>query len=907
MKRFFALIGSFFLAALVHSQELEKNLPMTNFSGGLNTYNSPLTIQDNEVKSALDVLFDEDNAVTKRKGFTTCGSSSSYSYDSGWAYTDSANQSWLIVRSSDAIMAASSPCNFTVRIATVAANDLVNAVNAFGNIYFVDRTQGVYYWNGTATSYVSGSPKGNLIAEFRNRLWVAGLNIPNGNLLYGSKYLDGSTWATGSLAIDPVILTVGLNDNFDNVSALFSGYNDTLTLFKARSIYALYGFDQSDFSLRILNREVGCMDQRSIQPFMGGLVFLSQRGFEFFDGLNATWISKGIKNLVDPSTLASLNLKSWTENNEADFSDGASVPTGRVSSTVLPGYVTVSTFGVTPTTDADFNAGTHFGTESFNGSVHYSTNSYGLTNRFDAGFESTTGWTFDAAANRVLSTTNKNCTTTPSSGSYFLDVARPTNGNTIRAELVECSGSTVLDALTIPFAQNSCTWTIRYLTESNARRSVKLRIQDTTTATTLAVTACFLETGQSIEIATATDGYAFPPGELFKFDNLIVTDVQPESNTYRWTSPAYDTTFSSSIVKIESVSMTIDDITPTFGLQHSTSSSGPWANLTTTVDGNDWANRYLRVISTFPVVSTSDGLSTLDAFTLVARSTGSFYSEVNYSPNLSSWGLFTAQKQDNGGTHTFYMRSSTSPFTVTSSTPTWTAATSGAQVPVSTGAYKQVRDDFTITAATSTPSLDFFRVEWYEGVRRPPMASAIYDNRYWVSLTTSTSDSQNSATLVLSKGPVWSLFSISAGAYILYKGNLYHAGNSSNGKVYTDWQGYNDDGAAINAYFQTKDYMPDGWMTDKLVKSLHLLAEPLGAYGLNSWYEVDRSGTLYPFSPITVDELSGKTSMNLAVPASTSYAPFGKSLSVKFGNSTVDQPMKVYGGSLVYEPRPIMQ
>lgn len=321
------------LSVTVTAVSRYKEFPLYDFSGGLNSNYSSLTIADNEVKSALNVYFTKDNAVSKRKGYTLYASTGSVSFSNSWSFVDSTNNAWLIARSSDAIRASPGNGSFTILIATVppSTTSVVSAVNAFGKIFFVDNVQGVYSWDGTTVKYISGSPKGTIITEFHGYLWVAGISVPNQNYLYKSAYLDGETWTVGTLATSPALYQVGLNDRSDGITALYSGYNDVLYIFKNLSINALTGFDQTDFTVRTLTRDAGCIDQGSLQAWRGYLVFMSRRGLEQFDGYQCTRISDKVKDKVDPATLTNFNQRTYLGTGADFFNAGTKTPsTGTV-------------------------------------------------------------------------------------------------------------------------------------------------------------------------------------------------------------------------------------------------------------------------------------------------------------------------------------------------------------------------------------------------------------------------------------------------------------------------------------------------------------------------------------------------------------------------------------------------
>ncbi len=919
LKRFVILLPALFAAGGVSlAVEQPQKFAISNFSGGLNTNYDSLTIADNESADALNVYFDKDNAGMAREGFAVCGSSKQYSFDSAWSYRDNTNLAWLIVRSSDTIMAASTGCNFTVKVTTTSTNDIVNAVNAFGYIWFVDQSQGVYYWNGTSTTYVVGSPHGSLIQEFRNRLWVSGLAVPNGNLLYGSKYLDGTTWTAGTLATDPVILTIGLNDSYDVITAIFSGFNDSMQIFKNRSIHALYGADQSDFILRILNKEVGCADNRSIQPYMGGLVFASNRGIEAFDGANVVTppISDKIQNKVQGAVASSFNQRSITHTSQSDFQAGSIVPTASLSTTISVGDVVPSSFSTTENSAASgWSSGTQSNMAVGTSSISLSVNNVGnITNPdFESSFSgnwtascSTAGcWKQSSAGNSL------NCgVINPQTGSSVagpINVGWGTTGiPTVYFEAIDLSSNLLQQQSMTPLG-NICSWVQTSLTPSasNVGKRVKFRLHRNDSAGDFYL--------------TTTDSYIWGGAISFYFnsgctgdgncainiDYVFIDNVTLGSSTITsgsFTSQVFDTGVASNTYQITDFSYTVNSSTPTFGLLTSTATTGPWAQILTSTGINAGGQRYAKYVSTIAVISSGNALTSIANVTVIAKSTGTFYSSVVNAPSLNSWGSLTVNKSDNGGTHSFFMRRSTDSFTVLSATPAWSAQTANASISIATGTYFQVRDDFLITMATHTPTLNDFSVSWNEGSRRPPMASITKEKRYYLSLTTATSSSQNDSTLVLSPGPIWSIWDIKAGAFVTHNGSFYHTNNQSNGYVYTDFSGNDDAGTAMNTFIKTKDFALGDITMDKEFDSFYLTADADTTEGSATSYTINKSTTSFSLDSISLSENTGLNILKLPFPIQSSNPNFGKTISFRFSPTLGTRPWKIFGGVLLYRP-----
>lgn len=879
---------------------------ITDFKGGLNSNYSSITIGDNEVQDSLNVYFDKDNAAVKREGFSVCGSSKSYSFDSAWTYSDSGNSNYLIVRSSDAIVASNNGCDFNVLIATVNANLVVNEVNALGKAWFVDRERGVYFWNGTSTTYVSNSPLGQYIAEFRERVCVSGIAHPSGNDLYCSAYLDGSDWDTSStLDTGAILVRVGLNDAYDNITALFSGYSDSLLIWKNKSMYGMYGFDKSDFVIRILTREAGCTDQRGIQPFMGGIVFPSARGIEFFNGVQVLTppISDKVKDKIRASTLSTFNEASWTQSSQSDFEAGASTPTNYLSFSQSPGSVIPALSSQTDTTDSDFTlAESTSGCLIKNNAVVISTNTVGSVqdNDFETGFIWTQGSRWIRIAPGTLSTDN--CGSMGAdSGTDFMyfsgDTAIPETTQ-LTAEIIDANDDSALLSTNLTWSSSNCSYNTATITGNNsyARKEVKIRLYGDHPSANYLTSLPFIYSGENITFRWASDLKASSGARYFIIDNFSGGRVT--GTTCDFYSRAFDTGKESSYIAAES-SITVNEAPlAAFHVDIASSPYGSWfQDILTSTGTSAFANkRYVRYRARIAYTVGYDMLTSINEVSLLSRSTGTYYSAVHNAPNLTSWSTLVVNKDDNDGSHTFYMRSSADPFTVASSTPSWSAQSANTVISISTGTYFQLRDDFSITHDTQTPSLNLFTISWNEGTPASPMASITDDKHYYLSLSTTSEASENTGTLVLSPGPVWSMWDLKAGAFVNHKGTIYHTNNSGNGNVYTDFIGTDDAGSAINAYIKTKDYSFGDITKDKLFDSFYIVTDPSNGSDIDTQYFVNRSTTPYSLHSLDLTSTDGILSERLNFPIDSSHPNFGKTVSFKLSNDDLDEPMKIYGG-----------
>lgn len=192
------------------------------------------------------------------------------------------------------------------------------------------------------------------------------------------------------------------------------------------------------------------------------------------------------------------------------------------------------------------------------------------------------------------------------------------------------------------------------------------------------------------------------------------------------------------------------------------------------------------------------------------------------------------------------------------------------------------------------------------------MASATFKQRYYLSISTTVDLGYNNAVFVLGKnfekaGPVWTLFDWQVGGFVVQNDKMYHGSSSALGKEYRDFVGYNDSGVAINSYIKTKDYNLGDITLDKIFNSLYLYAENLGPYSISTSYAVNKSDTYYSLDDVEQDESDGILNVKLPFPISSNNTNFGKTISFKFQNNSLDEQMSVIGGLLIYTPRKLIQ
>lgn len=139
-------------------------------------------------------------------------------------------------------------------------------------------------------------PQANLIVYFKNRLWAAGILGQPNLIRWSGSATDGAynVWPEQSQA---PLSTAKDNSEITAIAPLA----DNLVIFKKNSIWQMVDNGISDtgpqlalYEPRLVVAGVGTVAQATVQAVEGGLIFLSEDGFYFYDG------TPNIKRISDP-------------------------------------------------------------------------------------------------------------------------------------------------------------------------------------------------------------------------------------------------------------------------------------------------------------------------------------------------------------------------------------------------------------------------------------------------------------------------------------------------------------------------------------------------------------------------------------------------------------------------------
>ncbi len=290
----------------------------------------------------------------------------------------------------------------------------------------------------------------------------------------------------------------------------------------------------------------------------------------------------------------------------------------------------------------------------------------------------------------------------------------------------------------------------------------------------------------------------------------------------------------------------------------------------------------------------------IDNFTVVPQ-TITYRSVVNNAPDITTWGTLDVTKQDGGGTHTNYMRSSNSSFAVSDAAPSWTQVTAGQPISIATGSYFQFRNDFLITFGTQTPRMDDFTINWSEtttAITPSPTYAIYHDDSLWWSVKSGAGVTTNNRIFKLDLiNNEWFKYDIPINGFLIRNKNLYFGGVST-GTINQFGSANSDAGSAINAYWKSRDFFGDSPFLDKDFWRMSFVAGGESGSNMDVTYTINGStATSYQVPISRGSDLFVKRNVNF--PLGTA----GSTINFQFGNNAADAPFELFGGQLEYTDR----
>ncbi len=785
------------MVSLAHAGDIT----VQNFGGGLNTQDSPAEIDPSQAQDLLNVNIQPGGAALfKRDGYglfqslpiscSTCAVHGGYHFQQ---VGGNDVQLW----GNDTELAGSVNDAAFVKLATGTAGATWQCADSQGFAYCLTssrdspvKTDG----STTNTSYQTSIAIGTMLTFTPLQLVVAGVS-GNESTIYVSGQNAFTNFTIGVLPSSPFTEPIASPGSRITHLAYYFG---KLFWWKDQSFgYATFT-NQNDWQLTIVSNQIGTLDnsdafwnssgfdtgtkfsgtaQANAGNSPGGIFFRGQDNhFYVYDGYYLTRLSRAITPTVTAAGRKKAN--SWNQTSQADFAAGSIVPSTNLSTSLSVGDVIVSSFSTTENSSTQWTSGSASNLTVNPSSITLSTNNSGNVTNPD--FESAFSGNWTATGNgsfliqQFATVAGGTCgTINPESGSFLAKGTMDLTLTVFAFEAIDPNTSSVISSLNLSQADD-CTWRQGNLgATTNVGKRVKFRLH-------------LKSVTPGDEYLTTTDSYIWGGNITFWYatthngsnDFVGFDNVQSGSSTIttgNFISQQYDTGFTSATYSLNNFQWTANTSTPAFSLQTSAISGGPFADLVTSSGTNAIGNRYMRYVSTISIAGGDNALTYISSATIIARSTGTYYSAVKNAPNLSSWSTINIDDFRPGiSSITYFTRSSTNVITVSQSTPSWVAQTKNATVTASTGTYFQLRADFYLSAATETPTLNDFTFNWNEGSAADKAYISYFNDAIWFAVSNSTSASTNNRIFYwdLLNG-AWLLYDVPANGFQIENNRLY--------------------------------------------------------------------------------------------------------------------------------------
>ena len=312
------IVGILFLMA---SPAFSADLLLDDFSGGLNTMVAPHKLQKNQTPNAENGYIDNiKGSITKRKGMIVAGRNPYLTKINFMKeFVPSVGAHGFFQSDSSRVTYTTDFTNYTVVKETMTQTAKLNATQGKGYMLFCNGNDPCFISNGGVGIPLDGNngrpnvPRGKYTAFYQERFFVYN-TTENTSALHWMEQSSTSGYV------------VPINDSYawpwsnqlvigDNDGAEGSGmdvYRSQLRLHKYnKSIYTLFGIDETDYNAQRTNAHSGTVSQDSIIQNDNLQYYFQNLGEEAFDGGDSARISDDV---FDDMALVASNLSNIVAN-----------------------------------------------------------------------------------------------------------------------------------------------------------------------------------------------------------------------------------------------------------------------------------------------------------------------------------------------------------------------------------------------------------------------------------------------------------------------------------------------------------------------------------------------------------------------------------------------------------------
>lgn len=321
-------------------------------------------------QNSTNILSDRTGVMTRRNGYSPYNGTpcpGSQPIRGMWPFFAQDGTQYLVMFSSQSMFysPADGSCNYIPGLkGQFSATATMECVQALGQLWCTDGIDTVFSTNIVSTQPVTQAPTGYHIGTFRNRILISGVPGTGANGSGSQVYLSGElngydyTIPAIQLTTSPAIISVnGINDGLI-VTCLMGEFQNQFLVGRAYDLWGLSGYNLSDFALRKISSQVGCLEPRSVQEVTNVLYWLSYRGIEGYSGTQINRVSYPIDSTILPIIASAGNTQTKSISSQSEFQAGnlvASGPGAPISATISPGNIVPSSVTNSQNTNALFS------------------------------------------------------------------------------------------------------------------------------------------------------------------------------------------------------------------------------------------------------------------------------------------------------------------------------------------------------------------------------------------------------------------------------------------------------------------------------------------------------------------------------------------------------------------------
>lgn len=943
-------VALLFIAPHVGAQSVttqqERTISLDKFdSCGFVSRFSPNKIAKECFQSLSNAVLDKDFSILRRNGYalynaTPC--TGSKQIRGLWPFYATDGSQYIVIQSSGSMFysKADGTCTPISGLSGLSLTANMSCVQGLGYLWCSNGTDTPFRTNIASSTSIVTAPFGKYVGFFRNRIVMSGVPGSLTNV-YLSGELDGTDWTIPGiiLSTSPAIVRInGVNDGL-GVKCLLGEFQNNYYIGRDYDLWALAGYDNRDFTLRQVDSQIGCFEPNSPRLVNNQLNWMSHRGIEGLVGTQIQWLSYPIDPTIQTIISAAGNSQAQTFTSQADWQGGNLTASGAgapISATIYPGNIVPSSWSAT----VAFSSKSWVQTD-----VDTNVVPSGSFDTFSAG--NLAKWT-TSAGNWTTQVVGASTGMVPAAGDSFPEIYMP---NTISTGVwsfvflaTNTSQTQFLQFYPICITSSLCNGaatTSLVLTLNNPNSILQYRYSGTNYPVGSGQTLNYFDGNQHVfRITLSTSNFA----TVAMDGNLIVSTQIPANinfagngrsafvatdgygafatNVYlpkfyeTQVSTGYDTGLSTPTFGPISVAISSSASSPIqFFTSISSSANGVWSS---SVSVNAQLNpqnsprkefvRY-QVRMYPPAASPIESIGT--SVTLSAETTAYYITSCITAVGNTGWGNLDVNAVTNGGSFSFWM--STSGVSCAQATnPTaanWSAVTANSVIPIAVASYTAVRALFTLDVATQVPTINDIAVNWNSGASRPPVASAAYQNKYFVFYTTSQAvGAANDHAVIFDQNGHWQLFDdIKAASAALYLNSLYLGDSQDTGSIYLFDSGSSDNSNPYTFSFTTPDIDDGDPVAPKQFSRAYLLIQAptvtTAGESLNCSYTLNGSTSTYSLGSISLSEAGSQQGYFVAkLPFPASQPTTANWLNMSCQNNGTNGPIRIYGIRIVYTP-----